>query len=99
LVNAVRRVISGERYVSGPLAERLAIQLSRTGSRRPHELLSDRELQVFLLLGAGQSVSEIAAALNLSVKTVSTHRARIMEKTGLQRNADIIRYAIEHQLV
>jgi two-component system invasion response regulator UvrY len=99
LVSAVRRVVSGGTYVSGALAERLALQLARAGSKAAHELLSDRELEVFLLLAAGKAVSEIAADLNLSVKTVSTHRARILEKTGLQRNADIIRYAIEHHLL
>jgi DNA-binding NarL/FixJ family response regulator len=99
LVSAVRKVVSGGTYVSSDLAERLAMQLARAGSRPPHELLSDRELEVFLLLAAGKSVSEIAADLNLSVKTVSTHRARILEKTGFKRNADIIRYAIEKQLL
>ncbi|MCU1350706.1 MAG: two component transcriptional regulator, LuxR family [Acidobacteria bacterium] len=98
LVNAIRRVVAGGTYVSSALAERLAMQLARAGTKAAHELLSDRELQVFLLLAAGKSVSEIAGELNLSVKTVSTHRARILEKTGFERNADIIRYAIEHRL-
>jgi len=99
LVTAVRKAVSGGTYVSSELAERLAMQLARAGSKATHELLSDRELEVFLLLAAGKAVSEIAADLNLSVKTVSTHRARILEKTGFQRNADIIRYAIEHHLL
>ncbi len=99
LVTAVRRVVSGGTYVSAGLAERLAMQLARAGAKPVHELLSDRELEVFLLLAAGKAVSEIAADLNLSVKTVSTHRARILEKTGFQRNADIIRYALEHHLL
>jgi len=99
LVTAVRRVVSGATYVSAALAERLAMQLARSGSKAPHELLSDRELEVFLQLAAGKAVSEIATDLHLSVKTVSTHRARIVEKTGLQRNGDMIRYAIEHHLI
>ena len=99
LVTAVRRVVAGGTYVNAALAERLAMQLARGGVKAPHETLSDRELEVFLLLAAGKAVSEIAADLNLSVKTVSTHRARILEKTGFQRNADLTRYAIEHQLL
>jgi DNA-binding NarL/FixJ family response regulator len=99
LVNAVRRVVAGGTYVTGNVAERLAMQFARAGPKAPHELLSDRELEVFLQLAAGKAVSEIAANLNLSVKTVSTHRSRILEKTGFQRNADIIRYAIEHHLL
>lgn len=99
LVAAVRRVVAGGTYVNAALAERLAMQLARGGAKAPHETLSDRELEVFLLLAAGKAVSEIAADLNLSVKTVSTHRARILEKTGFQRNADLTRYAIEHHLL
>jgi DNA-binding CsgD family transcriptional regulator len=62
-------------------------------------VLSDRELEVFQLLGAGNSVSEVASLLNLSVKTVSTHRTHILAKTGLRNNAEIIRYAVTHRLV
>lgn len=99
LVTAVRRVLAGGTYVSPTVAERLALQLARGGAREPHEVLSDRELEVFQLLGAGNSVSEVASLLNLSVKTVSTHRTHILAKTGLRNNAEIIRYAVTHRLV
>ncbi len=99
LVTAVRRAVAGGTYVNAALAERLAMQLARGGVKAPHETLSDRELEVFLLLAAGKAVSEIAVDLNLSVKTVSTHRTRILGKTGFQRNADLTRYAIEHHLL
>jgi DNA-binding NarL/FixJ family response regulator len=99
LVTAVRRVLAGGTYVSPTVAERLALQLARGGAKEPHEVLSDRELEVFQLLGAGNSVSEVASLLNLSVKTVSTHRTHILAKTGLRNNAEIIRYAVTHQLV
>jgi DNA-binding NarL/FixJ family response regulator len=99
LVTAVRRVLAGGTYVSPTVAERLALQLARGGAKEPHEVLSDRELEVFQLLGAGNSVSEVASLLNLSVKTVSTHRTHILAKTGLRNNAEIIRYAVTHRLV
>jgi DNA-binding NarL/FixJ family response regulator len=99
LVTAVRRVLAGGTYVSPTVAERLALRLARGGAQEPHEVLSDRELEVFQLLGAGNSVSEVASLLNLSVKTVSTHRTHILAKTGLRNNAEIIRYAVTHRLV
>jgi len=99
LVTAIRRIASGRTYVSAAMSERLAEELSRgTAPTLPHERLSDRELDVFRLLGHGNSVSEIAAALNLSVKTVSTHRTRIMEKTGFRNNAEIVHYVITNGL-
>jgi two-component system invasion response regulator UvrY len=96
---AMRRVAGGGTYLSPGVAEKIAAEL-RNGAegRRLHERLSQRELQIFLLLGSGKSVGEIARKLKLSVKTVSTHRARILEKTGLRNNADIIHYAIINQL-
>ena len=82
------------------MTDRIAADLARGGAERlPHERLSDREFEIFRLLGSGRSVSEIAQALNVSVKTVSTHRARILEKTGLRNNADLVQYVIAHQLV
>jgi two-component system, NarL family, invasion response regulator UvrY len=99
LVTAIRRIAAGRTYVSAAMSERLAEELSRgTAPSLPHERLSDRELEVFRLLGQGNSVSEIAAALNLSVKTVSTHRTRIMEKTGFRNNAEIVHYVITNGL-
>ncbi len=99
LITAIRRVLAGGTFVSPTVAERLALQFARGGEKQPHELLSDRELEVFQLVAAGNSVSEVAALLNLSVKTVSTHRTHILAKTGLRNNAEIIRYAVTHRLV
>lgn len=98
LVAAVRRVLSGGTYVSGTLAETLARWLVAS-DRAPHESLSDREYEVLLLIASGKSVSEIGKELHLSVKTVSTYRARILEKMGMSTNADLIRYAIARGLV
>jgi two-component system, NarL family, invasion response regulator UvrY len=95
LVVAIRQIAAGRTYVSSAMAERLAHELSHgSAAMLPHERLSDRELEVFRLLGHGKSVSEIAQALNLSVKTVSTHRSRILEKTGFKNNAEVIHYVV-----
>jgi two-component system, NarL family, invasion response regulator UvrY len=99
LLTAIRRIAAGKTYVSEGLAEQIADEVSRGGLQvLPHERLSDREFEIFQFLGAGQSVTEIARFLNLSVKTVSTHRTRILEKTGLHSNAEIVQYVISHQL-
>jgi DNA-binding NarL/FixJ family response regulator len=96
---AVRKIVAGGRYVSASLAERLANDL-RSGIEVPvHELLSDREFQVLRMIASGKTVKEIAEEIDLSVKTVSTYRARILEKTGLRTTADLIRYAFQAQLV
>ncbi|PYR31388.1 MAG: DNA-binding response regulator, partial [Acidobacteria bacterium] len=96
---AVRRVLNGGRYVSATLAERLAFDL-RTGTATPlHEQLSDREFQVLRMIASGKTVKEIAEEISLSVKTVSTYRARLLEKTGLKTTAELIRYALQSQLV
>ncbi len=99
LLAAIRRIAGGGTYVSSAMAERLAndVALGAAGTM-PHERLSDREFEIFRLLGAGKSVTEIAHELNLSVKTVSTHRSRILEKTGFEKNADIVQY-VTHQLI
>lgn len=99
LVAAIRKVTVGQRYVSPSLMERLAFD-REAGTEKPyHELLSDREYQVLCLLALGKGVSEIARDLSLSPKTVSTYRARILEKTRTRSNADLARYAIEHGLI
>ncbi|HSD32365.1 MAG TPA: response regulator transcription factor [Gemmatimonadales bacterium] len=98
LVAAIRRVVGGGRYVSPALAEQLASVVAKGDTRRPHELLSAREYQVLCLIGAGKSVKEVAAAMSLSPKTISTYRTRVLEKTGLKSNAEIIRYTIENSL-
>ena len=93
LRDAVRRVAAGRTYMSDAMAERLKDDLAHGGGNAlPHERLSDREFEVFRLLGAGKSVTEIAHALNLSVKTVSTHRTHILAKTGFATNAEIVDY-------
>jgi two-component system invasion response regulator UvrY len=99
LLVAARRVAGGGTYLSSGIAEKIAAEL-RSGAegKKPHERLSRRELEIFRLLGSGKPVGEIARKLKLSVKTVSTHRSRIIEKTGLRNNADIIRYAIVNQM-
>jgi two-component system, NarL family, invasion response regulator UvrY len=99
LVEAVRRAAAGGRYVTPSLAEKLALHLDDKRAREPHESLSDREYQVFRRLAAGRTVGQIADELSLSVKTVSTYRTRIIEKTGLNTNAELMRYALDRKLV
>lgn len=98
LVDAVRRVIETGEYINEVVGAELARFASRTGGGPAHERLSDREREVLRLLVAGRSVSEIAASLSLSVKTVSTYRSRLMEKLAIRTTADLIRYAIEQKL-
>ena len=99
LLEAIRRVYRGGKYVSPSLAERLASQLDGGGQRAPHELLSDREFEVMRRLGSGLTVSQIAGELALSTKTVSTYRTRILEKMAVATNADLVRYAARHGLI
>ena len=96
LAEAIRRIYRGGRYVTPTLAERLAFELDPTTDKEAHESLSDREYQVLCLLGSGNGVKEIGAKLALSPKTVSTYRARILEKMKLDTTADLIRYVVEH---
>ncbi len=96
LVEAVEKALAGGTYVSRALAETLAAGLQADAAAAPHELLSDREDEVFRLIAAGKQVKEIAAELRLSVKTISTHRAHILEKMRLKTNAELVRYAIAH---
>jgi two-component system, NarL family, invasion response regulator UvrY len=98
LIAAIRRVATGGTYVSPAMAERIARDVVHGVELLPHERLSQREFEVFRHLGAGMSVSDIARVLNLSVKTVSSHRTHIVEKTGLQRNSDMVDYVIGHNL-
>ena len=99
LVNAIRTVAQGRRYLSPRTAELMARQLSDGVPGALHEKLSDRELQVFLRLAKGESVSDIALVLNLSVKTVSTYRSRLLEKLGVASNAELATYALRHGLI
>lgn len=99
LVAAIRRIAAGGAYVSPETAERLALDAGRGADALPHTRLSDREFQVFQLIAGGAAVGEIAKRLSLSVKTVSTHKTRILEKMGCASQADLIRYAIENRLL
>lgn len=99
LVEALRRIARGGRYVSQALAEELAAEVGRPADTPPHTLLSDREYELLLLIGKGLSVRDISAHLTLSVNTVNSYRSRLMEKMGLHTNAEIIRYTILHGLV
>ncbi len=99
LLEAVTRLASGGRYISPALAERLAMTLGPDLTAPPHAVLSDRELEVLLLLGAGLTVTQAAAQLGISVKTVSTFRTRLLAKMGFTTNADIVQYAARHGLL
>ncbi|HEY5922480.1 MAG TPA: response regulator transcription factor [Kofleriaceae bacterium] len=99
LVAAVTRVLRGQRYISESLADRLAADAGGAVPASPHERLSDREFDVMRGIASGRSVSEIAAQMHLSVKTVSTYRARLLDKMGMSSNAELTRYALEAGLV
>ncbi len=99
LVNAVRRVMLGKKYITPSIAEKLAAVFDQDPDKPLHEYLSDREFSVLKLLASGKSVSEIAHSLFLSVTTVSTYRARIMAKMNLKNNADLTLYAVENKLM
>ena len=98
VVEAVRRVASGKKYISPTVAEMLANDILAPEEKRPHETLSNREYQIFLLFAAAKTATEIADTLALSVKTVSTHRSRILEKMHMHNNAELMHYAIENNL-
>jgi DNA-binding NarL/FixJ family response regulator len=99
LVSAIEKVAGGGAFISAEVAEQLALGAMPQTEGPPHTSLSDREYQVFRMLVSGQAVSEIASELNLSVKTVSTHKARLMEKMGIDNQAELVRYAMRHRLV
>ncbi|MBI4294167.1 MAG: response regulator transcription factor [Betaproteobacteria bacterium] len=99
LVTAIRRVVTGRKYITPELAEALANTLGRDVSAAPHASLSDREYQTMCLIASGKALSQIADELSLSAKTVSVYRARLLEKMGLANNAEITHYALKHGLV
>ena len=99
LLKAIRIVLAGGRYVSPSLAERLVFELSGEAEQSLHERLSDREIEVLRMIASGKAISQIADELHLSVTTVSTYRARILEKMGLTTNAELIRYALDNRLI
>ncbi len=99
LVKAMQIIFSGKKYITPSVAELLASQLEYPDEKAPHELLSDREYQTLLLIAKGKAVSQIADELSLSVATISTFRARILEKMGMANNAELTHYAIKIDLV
>jgi len=99
LVNAIRKVANGGKYVSPALAERLASALESGGGKLLHETLSDREYQVMWMIASGKTVRQIADSLCLSPNTVSTHRTRILRKMQMKNNAELMHYAMRHKLV
>lgn len=99
IVEAVRTLHGGRKYITPAIAEALAERLSADDSERPHERLSDREFQTLIRLAGGQRLSDIAAELKLSPKTVSVYRARVLEKLGLQSNADLTAYCLRNGLI
>jgi DNA-binding NarL/FixJ family response regulator len=99
IIKAIRTIASGKRYISAELAELMSNELSHPSEKLLHETLSDREFQVLFKLAGGLSPTEIANELNISIKTVSTYRTRILEKMSLKTNADLTYYAIKNELV
>jgi two-component system invasion response regulator UvrY len=99
LASAIAKVIGGGRYVSTTFADRLVVDLERDTDQPPHQALSDREFEVMRLMASGKTIGEIAELLALSDKTVSTYRARILEKMHLDTNAELIRYVLENKLI
>ena len=98
LLTAIRHIVRGGRYISPSVGETLADDLGRPAEQLPHHGLSDREFEIMRLLASGKRVSEIAEQLHLSLKTVSTYRARVLQKLNLRTTAEIMRYAIKHDL-
>jgi two-component system, NarL family, invasion response regulator UvrY len=99
IIKAIQTVQLGKKFITPSIAEKLADAFHDNSGKLPHELLSDREFDVFKLIASGKSVSEIAGKLSLSTTTVSTYRARILEKMGIRSNADLTRYALERKLI
>ena len=99
LLDAIQTVMSGRRFITADLANRLASLIAGDGPKMPHELLSAREFEVFRMIATAKPPSEIAALLNISPKTVSTYRTRILEKMGMSTNAELMQYSIRHSLV
>ena len=99
LITAIRKIASGGKYISQPLAERLAEEVATHRTRPAHEKLSDREYRVLCLLATGKGVSEIASQLFISPATVGTYRSRVLSKLNLNNTAELVRYAVEHRLL
>jgi DNA-binding NarL/FixJ family response regulator len=99
LIDAIRRIASGRKYISPEVAEQLAIDLERGADKPLHQRLSDREYQVMCMIASGKTVTQIADEITLSVSSISTMRSRILKKFGMKTNAEITHYAVKHDLV
>lgn len=99
LIRAIRKVMSGGKYISSTLAETIILSTAKDPSELPHHGLSEREFHVLCLIASGNSLTQIAEKLSLSIKTISTYRSRILEKMNLKSNVDLTHYAIKHKLV
>jgi two-component system invasion response regulator UvrY len=99
LVNAIRKIIAGRKYISPFLAEKLASQFDNDSGKSPHEILSDREYEVFIMIASGKKITEIAEQLILSVPTVNTYRARILDKMKIKSNVELTHYALSNKLI
>ena len=99
LISAIKKIVNGGRYVSESLAEKLTYYLDEDTSRPPHDLLTDREYQVMLMLGSGKTVKEVGEELFLSVKTISTYRTHILEKMKMKNNAEVTLYVVKNKLI
>lgn len=99
LVTAVKKIMAGSKYITPGVTELLACTLTNPTDKEPHELLSDREYQILILFGKGKTVSQIAKELSLSIPTISTYRSRILDKMGLENNAELALYAINNHLI
>lgn len=97
LITAIERILSGRKYITSNIAEKILANMET--DKKPHELLSNREFEIFKLLASGKTVTQIAESLSLALTTVSTHRSRVMQKLHLATNSDLTRYAIAHQLI
>jgi two-component system, NarL family, invasion response regulator UvrY len=99
LILAIRKVMTGEKYVSANFAQRLISNLDKNNQKLPHQTLSDREYQVMCLISQGKTPKQIANQLKVSIKTVSTYHSRMLEKMKMESNAEITRYCLEHKLI
>jgi len=97
LITAIQRISLGRKYITSELAEKLLVHMD--SDKEPHELLSNREFEIFKLLAVGKTITQIAEMLSLALTTVSTHRSRIMDKLGLSNNSELTRYAITHNII
>ena len=99
LITAIRKITAGRKYITSSVAEKLAAEVEPDAARPAHHTLSDREFEVFRLIASGKTVTQVADALFLSVKTISTYRSRILEKMKMKTNAELMHYALKHQMI